>query len=101
METEHWNELYGSMERRSYSNFVETGICAYYWPQQAFKGSFISIGGCIKDRDGPDLTAGIGYYCKIWKGLSAVLMYRSSIIETINRKSEPVEGLRIGIGYAF
>ena len=100
-EIEHWSELYGNMERKSYIDFVETGICVSYWPKQAFQGPTISIGSCVKDRSGPDMTAALGYYCRICKGLAAVLMYRICILESLNKRSEPVEGLRIGISYAF
>ena len=100
-EIEHWSELYGSQNQRSYIDFVETGIHVDYWTKQAFQGPTISIGGCVKDRSGPDLTAALGYYCRIHKGLTAVLMYRLYILESLRKRSEPIEGLRIGISYAF
>ena len=100
-ESEHWGELYGKIEQKSYTDFVETGISVSYWPKHAFNGPAISIGGCVKDRSGPDITAAVGYYYRIHKGLTAVLMYRLCILESLNKRSEPVEGLRIGISYAF
>ena len=101
---EHWGELYGEGLYAGASepiHLVESSISFQFWPQQPYQGPVISIGGCIKDRNGPDLTAAIGYYCRLWKGMTAVVMYKRDIIESAKGGKMPAEGLKIGLAYVF
>ena len=103
-ENAHWKELYGnSSEPQSIQedNLIETGISVLFWPGKTYDGPLVSFGCRIRDRGSPDLTAGVGYYCRIWKGLKAVLTYKTAILENMKNRTELEEGLRIGISYAF
>ena len=81
--------------------FQEIGFHIGYWPNEIFKGSFISVGGKIKDRHGPDMTLGIGYSFRIWKGLAAEAAYRFGIIEAYKKGRLPISGIKAGIYYVF
>ncbi len=101
---EHWEELYGEGMYKGTpepSHLVESSVSFQFWPQQPYQGPVVSIGGCIKDRNGPDLTAAIGYYCRIWKGMTAVMMYKRDIIESVKSSYMPTECLKIGLAYVF
>lgn len=101
---EHWKELYGEGIYTGISEafyLVESSVSLQFWPQHPYQGPVISIGGCIKDRNGPDLTAAIGYYCRIWKGMTAVLIYKRDIIESVKGSNMPAECIKIGLAYVF
>lgn len=103
-EREHWTELYGTAYSGVTSggrNMAEYGILLHYWPRNAFDGPVLEVGARVRDRDGPDMIAGIGYRCRIWKGMKATFAYKVGIIGCIKGRIGPLEGLRIGISYAF
>lgn len=102
-ESAHWLELYEKEEKtRDFKDdFIESCISFCYWPQSSFEGPVISIGVCVRDRSGPDMTVGAGYSCRIWKGLHAGFEYRIRVIESIGNKHMPIEGIRISIDYVF
>lgn len=100
----HWTELYGTGyadEMPGGRNMAEYGILLHYWPRNAFEGPMLEAGARVRDRDGPDMIAGIGYRCRIWKGMKATFAYKVGIIGCIKGRIGPLEGLRIGISYAF
>jgi len=103
LETDHWKELYGGTDETSTfrDDFIDMSFSVSYWPQGAFSGLVICVGGSIKDRCGPDAIAGAGYFCRIWKGFRAGLTYRIRLAESIRKEHLPVEGIRICIGYVF
>ena len=81
--------------------FQEIGFHIGYWPDETFKGCFISIGGKIQDRHGPDMTLGIGYSIRIWKGLAAEAAYRFGIREAYKEGRLPISGIKAGVYYVF
>lgn len=101
IEREHWSDLYGPIRQFSDSDLTEISFSICFWPKNAFEGTTMSIGGKISDRSGPDLIAGAGYYCRIWKGIRAAVMYQVGLIECMNKGFKPSEGIKIGISYAF
>lgn len=102
-ENEHWHQLYGKQVGTVAfrDDFIESDLCICYWPQSAFTGPVLSAGCCIKDRSGPDITVGAGYFCRIWKGLHAGVEYRVRIMEHIGKGHMSADGIRISLGYAF
>lgn len=103
-ETEHWKDLYGSelIYPSSVSTYLtKVSISFCFWPRTAFDGPALIIGGQIKDRGSPDLRIGIGYFCRIWKGLKATLSYTAGILEWSENGHPPDDGLKIGIAYVF
>ena len=103
-EKDHWSELYGNNVVTFDSDedsFVETVLLFSYWPHKAYDGLRLSIGSIIDDSMLPDICAGIGYYCRIWKGLRAAIMYNAGLMECMNMNFKPAEGIKIGINYVF
>ena len=103
-EVAHWNELYGERFRDISSDgdhLTEHGVSFRFWPRGAFHGPSLSMGGSLRDRDKPDLTAGVGYDCRIWRNLNAYFMYSTRILDCIKNGLKPSEGLRLGISYVF
>ncbi len=103
LEESHWKELYGyeSPEVKLKEDFAQCAVSFCFWPRSCHDGAMLSIGGEIRDRKGPDLTVGIGYYCKIWKGLRIGVIYRTRMLENINNGKLSLEGININLGYAF
>jgi hypothetical protein len=102
-EAAHWLELYGKEQdsRDFKDDFIESCISFCYWPQSPFAGPVLTIGACVRDRSGPDMTVGAGYSCRIWKGLYAGFAYRIRVIESISKQHTPIEGIRISLDYVF
>jgi len=102
-EEKHWKELYGheSQNAALREDFAQCAVAFCFWPQSCYNGAMLGIGGEIRDRSGPDLTVGIGYYCKIRKGLRIGFVYRTRMLENINNGKISLEGINIDIGYAF
>ena len=104
-ETAHWNELYENRSLNYRNGFkdtlTESGISFSFWPKAAFDGLCISFGASIRDRDGTDMTAGIGYCCTIWKSISAKMLYNTRIMESIKNEKMSYKGIGIEIRYAF
>ena len=103
-EREHWSELYPyrlpwTDSHGSY--LVCSSIFFTFWPRKAFEGPLICIGGELRDRGGPDLCAGAGYHCRIWKGTCATIMYRIGIKGCLDKETGLAEGLKISIGFVF
>ena len=82
-------------------DFTTLAIHIDYWTQKAHRGLCFSMGGCIRDRTGPDMNIGMGYYIPIWRGLGIDLRYQIGIIETYKNAKLPVEGIRGGLHYVF
>lgn len=100
----HWEELYGteaSIRKLCEKHLVESGISFLFWPSMPYKGVVISIGCSIKDRSRPDITVAAGYYCRIWKGITAVIMYKRGIMESISNDSMHEKHFKIGVSYVF
>ncbi len=101
----HWEMLYG--EHAPYDNvsfrscFADACISFNYWPTAVFEGFNTSLGLSVRDRGGPDLTFGIGYSCKIWKGIRLDVGYRLRTAESIRNRKLPLEGFRIIVSYVF
>lgn len=72
-----------------------------FWPQKTHKGLCISLGGLLRDRTGPDILMGLGYYIPIWKGLGINLRYQIGIIETYKTDNLPTDGIKGGFHYVF
>ena len=103
-ENAHWGELYGYdifQSNKFRETKTETGISFCYWPDRAFKGSFVGFGASFRDRNGFDLTPRIGYCCKIYKKLNIRLLYNIRIIESIKKEQISAEGIGIEIDYVF
>ena len=76
-------------------------IHADYWPSGTYNGLLLSVGGQIKDRGTPDITVGIGYSIRIFKGLGADIIYRFGINEVHTTGKLPSDGIKAGIHYVF
>ena len=103
IESEHLENITSSTVKSSgfRDSFQEFCIHIDYWPQRTYEGTHISIGGCIKDRKGPDLTLGLGYFIHIWKGIGVELTYRCGIMETFHEGKLPAKGIKASICYVF
>ena len=100
----HWNELYGD----NFGHFkpdngqtFENGFSFRFWPKTVYNGPVISLGGIIGGNGIPDMTAGIGYHCPIYKGLHAAIMCSAELIDCINNAFKLSESLRLGLSYVF
>ena len=104
-DTSHRKHLYGSSgtdtTEESGNVFQDISIYIRYWPLGQFNGPFISTGGICRDRKGTDVEIGTGYSFHIWKGLTATIMYKACIFETIENHRLPVKGIRLGLSYVF
>ena len=76
-------------------------IHADYWPYGTFNGLMLSVGGQIKERGKPDITIGIGYSMRIYKGLGADIIYRCGIKEMHTTGKLPSDGIKAGVYYVF
>ena len=81
--------------------FQGIGFHLDYWPEKIFKGCFISVGGKVLDRHGPDMTLGIGYSFPIWKGVGAEASYRFGVSEAYKDGKRPLKGIKAEIYYVF
>ena len=99
----HWKELYDRYEdvKTFREDFITTDISFCYWPGSVYSGPVLCVGGCVKDRTGPDLSIGAGYYCRIWKGLRAGLSYRIRLAESIKNGKPSEKGIKLTLGYVF
>ena len=79
------------------------GICIHadYWPRGTFNGLQLSIGGQVKVRGKPDITVGIGYSIRIFKGLGADIIYRCGIKEAHDIGKLPSDGIKAVLHYVF
>ena len=84
--------------RKDVSN---TSMHVRFWHEAPFEGVSYSIGTLVKDRSGPDIFCGTGYFLRIWKGLRADIDCRICLMETIREKTFQYNSLRIGISYVF
>lgn len=82
-------------------DFTTLSLHIDYWTQNTHRGLCFSMGGHLRDRSGPDLTIGMGYYIPIWRGLGINLRYQIGIIETYKNAKLPVDGIRGGLHYVF
>ena len=103
MEKRHWNTLYGyeTEVKKLRENLIISNVSFSFWPEKPYSGAVFSIGGRIADRTHPDMTAGIGYFCTICKGLRIGIEYRLRICECLEKRELPTDGLKASIGYAF
>ena len=104
-ENGHWGILYGKYapsDRVAFrSCFAEACISFSYWPTAVYEGFTTSLGLSVRDRGGPDLDIGVGYSCKIWKGIRLNAGYRLRTTESIRNRKLPLEGFRIIVSYVF
>lgn len=100
-ETEHWKELYGERTHHQSCDLTEGSITLSFWTQRTFDGPVLSLGCSIRNREGPDISVGAGYYCSIWKGIKCFIVYRTGILESINDEFIPSRGIKLGVSYAF
>ena len=103
-ELTHWNKLYGDNFvhfRHDNGQTFENGFSFRFWPKTLYNGPVISLGGIIGGNGIPDMTAGIGYNCPIWKGIHAAIMCSAGLKDCINNGFKLSEGLRIGLSYVF
>ena len=103
-ELKHWNKLYGNnfgYFKADSRQLFENGFSFRFWPKAIYNGPVISLGG-ITGSDGiPDMTAGVGYHCPIWKGLHTAIMCSAGLKDCINNGFKLSESLKIGLSYVF
>ena len=104
-ENRHWGILYGEYALSDsavfQSCFTDACISLSYWSSAVFEGFSTSLGLSVRDRGGPDLDIGVGYSCKIWKGIRLNAGYRFRTAESIRNRKLPLEGFRIIVSYVF
>ena len=86
---------------RSIESFQKVSIYIDYWLEDTFKGAYIRLGGDIRDREGPDMTIGVGYTMRIWKGLGIETGYNLGVIDALNKQKLSADGLKAGFYYVF
>ena len=101
----HWDDIGRESLTETRSTFreifQEMSLHIRYWPQKAYKGIFISVGGKIPDRYIPDICIGLGYQFPILRNTHASIAFQRGIIETMRKNTSISDGLRIGINYIF
>ena len=100
-EVEHdSNFLHNTLpSERSYTHRANANI--RYWPQRAYSGIFLSLGGEFRSNTGIDANIGVGYMFAIWKGLYGAIIYDTGIIRSSISEKLSLEDLKIGIHWIF
>ena len=86
---------------RDIETFQESCLYIDYWPADAFEGTYIRLGGRIRDREGPDMIIGLGYTMRVWKGLGIETGYSLGVIEVLNKQKLSIDGIKAGFYYVF
>lgn len=92
------DEIY-DMEDRSY--IPENEINIEYWHRTTFEGPFLMLGFRLSEGSMPDLSIGMGYMFRIWKGLNGMMSFNPGLGESLKNGKFPYNRIKAGITYVF
>lgn len=72
-----------------------------YWPNTAYSGMHLNIGGEYRTDAGLDATLGIGYMFPIWKKLTGSIAYDIGIIRSQKTGKLTIEDLKLELSWIF
>ena len=72
-----------------------------HWPDECYKGIYISTGIISRFRKDPDMTLSLGYCLPVWKGFGLDFGYGLQVVDTIRKGTPDTQELTIEIYYIF
>ena len=81
--SDHYNTLYPVQEEsnKTHDEFMTGELMVSYWPVEAYKGMYLQTGCRIGIKELPQCIIGLGYAIKIWKGLTCIMSYDTTITQ--------------------
>lgn len=79
----------------------KVGLDFRFWPSEAYDGAFISTGAAVDEEGNGDISLGIGYNMKIWKGMTVNVHFEMNVTDSFITQEFKGEGSGLCICLVF